>query len=88
MPLLVLATRADEEGAMKAAGVARVLGLGPHPPSPVLGLGPEGRVGPVGPLLLNRPWRVQSCSAISLVGVRDGLQWLHGEMKDRKSWES
>jgi len=35
-----------------------------------------------------RPWRVQSCSAVSLLGVREALQWLHAEMKDRKSWES
>lgn len=67
MPILVLATRGDEEGAMKAAGVARVLGVWER----------EGR-----------PWRVQSCSAVSLVGVREGLQWLHTEIKDRKSWES
>lgn len=34
-----------------------------------------------------RPWRVQSCSATTLLGVREGLQWLHTELKDRKSWE-
>eukprot|EP00026_Physarum_polycephalum_P010088 Phypoly_transcript_10238.p1 GENE.Phypoly_transcript_10238~~Phypoly_transcript_10238.p1 ORF type:complete len:323 (+),score=50.50 Phypoly_transcript_10238:134-1102(+) len=66
VPILILATKWGEENALKAAGVARMLGMWEYP---------------------NRPWRVQSCSAATLLGVRDGLQWLHAEIKDRKSWE-
>jgi len=35
-----------------------------------------------------RPWRVQSCCATSLLGVKEGLQWLHSEIREKKSWES
>jgi len=35
-----------------------------------------------------RPWRVQSCCATSLLGVKEGLQWLQTEIREKKSWES
>jgi len=67
VPVLVLATRWDDEHAARAATIARVLGL-----------------------LYNntRAWRVQSCCSSTLLGVKEGLQWLHTEMREKKSWES
>jgi len=36
----------------------------------------------------SRAWRVQPCCTTTLLGVKEGLQWLHTEMREKKSWES
>jgi len=35
-----------------------------------------------------RPWRIQSCCSTTLLGVKEGLNWLHTEMREKKTWES